>query len=309
MLYTYINGSVKGDDMPRGVPKAGFRMTRKRKAAGGKRGQRAQMNVVTPTYQEPVTNETDDEIRNKLDERFAAMGLMVRSACSGDVRAVVISGPAGVGKSHEVDEVLKLMKPYHTVIHGYVRPTGLYKTLYEYRHPGSVVVFDDADSIFGDDISLNLLKTACDTTRQRTLSWLSETRMMDEDGADKMPRQFDFDGTVVFITNMDFDFLIERGNKLAPHFQALVSRSMYLDMAMKTKRDYMIRIKQVIEQGMLRKQFKFSKSEEEEVLNFVDTNQDKVRELSLRMVVKIASLKKAHPTKWQTLAKVVCCRG
>lgn len=294
--------------MPRGVPKAGFRMTKNRKAGKGKF---ARATVVSktkaPVYREPEIFETEDQIRNKLDERFAAMTMMVESAISGDVRAVVFSGPPGVGKSFEVMAAMEKHKPYHTVIHGFVRPTGLYKTLYEYRHPGSVVVLDDADSIFQDEVSLDLLKTACDTTRKREISWLSETNMRDE-AAEKMPTQFEFEGTVIFITNTDFDYLIEKGNKLAPHLSALVSRSMYLDMAMKSKRDYLVRIKQVVEKGML-KDMKMSKTDETEILSFIDKFQDTLRELSLRMVVKIAMLKRAHPTKWQSLARVFCVKG
>ena len=291
--------------MPRGVPKAGFRMTRKRKQAGLTRKQILAQKQVIEQVEEPEIVETEDQIRNKLDERFTALTLMAKSAVSGDVRAVVVSGPAGVGKSYEIENLIKSMNPYHTIVRGYVRPTGLYRTLYEYRHPGSVIVFDDADSIFNDDISLNILKAACDTTKQRTISWLSEIRMEDE-GGDKMPREFEFDGTIIFITNYDFDLLIARGNKLAPHFQALVSRSMYLDMAMKNNRDYMVRIKQVIEQGMLRKDG-HSKQDETEIVDFIDQNQDIMRELSLRMVVKVAALKRSHPTKWKSLARVVCC--
>lgn len=291
--------------MPRGVPKAGFRMTKNRKRMMGKSAPSA-VSCVTPQYREPEIPETEDQIRNKLDERFAAMTMMVQDAIKGNVRAVIVSGPAGVGKSHEVHAELERQKPYHTIIHGFVRPTGLYKTLYEFRAPGNVVVFDDADSIFNDDISLNILKVACDTTRKRTISWLSEIRMEDE-GGDKMPREFEFEGTVIFITNQDFDYLIERGNKLAPHFQALASRSMYLDMAMHSKRDYIVRIKQVVEKGMLR-DMGMSRVDEQEILDFIEKNQDKVRELSLRMVVKIANLKMARPTKWQSLAKVVCCK-
>jgi hypothetical protein len=292
--------------MPRGVPKAGFRMTRKRKAAGLTRKQilsGASPAMVVP--EEPEIVETEDQIRNKLDERFAALTMMAKSAVAGEVRAVVVSGPAGVGKSYEIEQLLASMNPYHTIVRGYVRPTGLYRTLYEFRNPGSVVVFDDADSIFNDDVSLNLLKAACDTTRTRKLSWLSEIRMEDE-GGDKMPREFEFEGTIIFITNYDFDLLIARGNKLAPHFAALVSRSMYLDMAMKNKRDYLVRIKQVLEKGMLRG-VGMSRNDEAEIVKFVEDNQDKLRELSLRMVIKVATLKKAHPTKWASLARVVCC--
>jgi hypothetical protein len=113
---------------------------------------------------------------------------------------------------------------------------------------------------------------------------------------------------VIFITNQDFDYLIERGNKLAPHFQALVSRSMYMDLSMKSKRDYIVRIKQVLEKGMMR-DMEMSKEDETEVMTFIEQHQDTLRELSLRMVVKLAALKRTHPTKWQSLAKVFCIKA
>lgn len=287
--------------MPRGVPKAGFRMTKNRIANGG-----FVAAQTVPVVQQEVVVETEEQIRQKLAERFEALRLMTESAIDGISRAVVVSGPAGLGKSYGVTQMLEKHQPYHTIVRGYVRATGLYKTLYEYRHAGSVVVFDDADSIFGDDISLNLLKAACDTTKKRVLSWLSETKMEDEEG-DSLPRSFEFEGTIIFITNYDFDDLINRGNKLAPHFMAMISRSMYLDMAMKTKRDYIVRIKQVIEGGMLREE-KVSATDERSIIAFIEKHQDSLRELSLRMVVKIAALLKSHPTKWESLAKVVCCK-
>lgn len=282
--------------MPRGKPKSGFRKTRNYLAR--------QKNVRVAL--QVTSNETDADIRIKLQERFTALDLMTECAINGDAKAVVISGPAGLGKSYGVTKILDDRQPFHTIVRGYVRATGLYKTLYEYRAPGSVVVFDDADSIFADDVSLNLLKAACDTTKRRVLSWLSESKMEDEEG-ERLPRSFEFEGTVIFITNYDFDQMIERGSRLAPHFQALISRSMYLDMAMKTNRDYMIRIKQVVEQGML-SEHNLGKNGENAIVDFIEKNQDRMRELSLRMVVKIAALMKSHPTKWQSLARVVCCK-
>jgi hypothetical protein len=294
--------------MPRGVPKAGFRMTKNRKRMGKafKPGSAPAVVSANPIYREPEVPETEDQIRNKLEERFTAMTMMVEDAIKGTVRAIIFSGPAGVGKSHEVHAALDKWKPYHTIIHGFVRPTGLYRTLYEYRQPGSVVVLDDADSIFNDDISLNILKVACDTTRKREISWLSEIRM-EEEGGGKLPRSFEFEGTIIFITNQDFDYLIERGSKLAPHLAALTSRSMYLDMKMHSRRDYIVRIKQVLEKGMLR-EYGLNMSQERELMRFMTDYQETLRELSLRMVVKVANIMKARPTCWETLAKVYCVK-
>lgn len=287
--------------MPRGI------------TANGKRRTKAQMMAfrkglaVTPTIQRPV--ETEAQVLTKLTDRFDAMELMARATATGKNRSLIISGPAGLGKSHGVMQVTEGLekKGYQTkMVRGFVRPTGLYKTLFDFRHNNCVIVFDDADSVFGDDISLNLLKTACDMTKTRTLSWLTESKMEDEEG-ERLPRSFEFEGSIIFITNYDFDAMIQAGAKLAPHFNAMISRSHYLDLAMHTKLDYIVRIKQVLALGML-KDAGFSKTQETEVLTFMVKYQETLRELSLRMVLKLAGLLKMNPTGWEKLAIVTCMR-
>ncbi len=258
-----------------------------------------------------VSTETDEEIRAKLKDRFGAMEKMSAATVAGITKSLIISGPPGLGKSFRVLRIAEKLEEKGRqvcVIKGFVRATGLYKTLYENRHSHCVVIFDDADSIFSDDVSLNLLKSACDMTRKRTLHWLAETRMEDQDG-DKVPTNFDFEGSIVFITNYDFDYLIEKGNKLSPHFEAMISRSIYLDLAMKTRRDYMMCIHMVVEEeGMLR-QAGFSVEDQKKILGFVDSNCEKLRELSLRMVIKIANLFRMDPKDWEKLARVTCFRN
>jgi len=287
--------------MPRGI------------TVNGKRRTKAQMIAfrkgltVTPVIQRPV--ETEAQVLTKLTDRFAAMELMAKATATGKNRSLIISGPAGLGKSHGVMQVTEGLeaKGYQTkMVRGFVRPTGLYKTLFDFRHKNCVIVFDDADSVFGDDISLNLLKTACDMTKSRVLSWLTESKMEDEEG-ERLPRSFEFEGSIIFITNYDFDAMIQQGTKLAPHFEAMISRSHYLDLAMHTKLDYIVRIKQVLALGMLSAEG-FSKSQENEVLTFIIKHQEKLRELSLRMVLKLAGLLKMNPTGWEKLAVVTCMR-
>lgn len=286
--------------MPRGVPKSGVRMTKKRMATA----------MVATQVQAPslfIKEETDQEIAARLDDSFAAMHTMALATVLGKNKSLIISGPAGVGKSHTVMQIADQMEDdkLTTIVKGYVRPTGLYKILYENRFKSSVLVFDDADSVFMDDVCLNLLKAACDMTRNRRLSWLTETKMEDEDG-ERLPRSFEFEGSIIFITNYDFDNMIERGNKLAPHFQAMISRSHYLDVGIKTKRDYVVRLKQVVSQGMLREQG-FSQRQEDELMEFIAEFQDKLRELSLRMVIKLAGLMQMGGD-WKRLARATCMR-
>lgn len=282
--------------MPRGVPANGIRKTKKVLAA---------MQSTVPQLQ----FETDEQIDVRLRERFDIMNTLTQAALFGDARSVIISGPAGLGKSFGVDRELTNWDPEqtnHTIVKGFIRPTGLYKLLYDYRESGQVIVFDDADAVFFDDVSLNILKSVCDTTDIRKVSWLSETRMETDDG-ERLPRSFIFEGTIIFITNLDFDEMIERGHKLAPHMAALVSRSHYIDLAMKTKLDYLVRIRQVVTDGMLREQG-LTHQQEVDVMAYITEKQHVLRELSLRMAVKIGNLVKTGKD-WKKLANVTCCKS
>ena len=255
----------------------------------------------------PSVPESEDQIEARIAERFDILETLTSACVSGDARALVVSGPAGLGKSYTVEQKLAEWDPNgvnHIIIKGYVRATGLLKTLYQYREAGQVVVFDDADAIFFDDTSLNILKAVCDTTERRRVSWLSEARFVDEESGEIVPRSFDFDGTVIFISNYDFDAMIDKGHKLAPHLQAIISRSHYIDLAMKSRRDYLVRIRQVIMQGLLDH---LSIDEKVDVMTFIEAYSENLRELSLRMALKIASIRKTN-TNWEKVAKVTCCR-
>lgn len=297
--------------MPKGIPARGYRISRKTgMPLGGKKVDVATgiIQAMNAEVKEPFIEETEEQILSKLNERFMALEVMTEATAYGKNRAMIVSGPAGLGKSYSVEKIVEQAEEngqQTTFARGFLRPTGLYKMLYENRHSHCVIVFDDIDSVFQDDTCLNLLKAACDSTDTRKISWLSETRMEDEDG-ERIPRRFEFNGSIIFITNLDFDDMIARGNRLAPHFEALVSRSMYLDLAMKTKKDYLVRIKQVVGMGMLRDSL--SHEDEQVLLSFIEENSDKLRELSLRMVKKLSNLMKMTG-EWKSLAKITCMKN
>lgn len=286
--------------MPRGVPKNGFRAARRGTDAAER------MAAIKVSYA-PEKRETDAEIEQRIADRFEILDVLTEACVVGNSRATIVSGPAGLGKSYTVEQRLAAWDPnelQHTIVKGYVRATGLVKLLYQFRHANNVIVFDDADAIFFDDVSLNLLKAVCDTTERRRVSWLSEGKLLDEDTAELIPRHFDFEGSIIFISNYDFDAMIDKGHKLAPHLQALVSRAHYIDLAMKSRRDYLVRIRQVIKQGLLSH---LTEDQRADVIAFIEGNHDKLRELSLRMAIKLGALRK-QGGDWQKIAKITCCK-
>jgi hypothetical protein len=252
--------------------------------------------------------ETDEQVSERIRERFEVLDILADSCFTGISRSLIVSGPPGVGKSHGIGLRMKEHDPDGTnsiSVSGYVRTTGMIKILYQYRSAGQVVVFDDADSILRDEDSLTILKRVCDTTRERRVFYASEYQLMTDDG-EVIPTSFDFDGAVIYLTNLDFDELIRSRNKMGPHLEAMISRSHYIDMSMKSRRDYMIRIRQVLDEGLL--DDLLLPHHRDEVVEFIEQNQARLRELSLRMVLKIAAIHQAT-TDWRRLARVTCCRN
>ena len=291
--------------MPRGVPKSGFRNMNK----SGPVKTLLTTARISPTMA-LETRESDEQIDVKLRNRFDIIDIMAKSACSGSTRALIVSGPAGLGKSFTVEKALEAYDPAgkkSVIVKGFMRPSGLYKTLYNYRKPGNVLVFDDCDSIFFDTDALNLLKSACDTTEKRRICWGAETRMTDDEGS-PLPWSFEFEGSIVFITNYDFDWAIDTAHRLKDHFEAMISRAHYVDTGMKSMRDYLIRIRQVVDMGMLTDRG-LTQSQQTDVVDYLFDNATKLRELTLRMVIKLANIYISNPTRWREIAKVTLHKG
>jgi hypothetical protein len=139
--------------------------------------------------------------------------------------SLVITGMAGVGKTHLVKETLKGMglRESYEFVHFKGRSTaaGLFITLYQ--NSDKVVVFDDCDSVFKDDDAVNILKAALDSYDTRRISYISSKPLKDEYG-EPIPAHFEFTGKVIFISNIN-------QSKLDA---AIRSRSFVADISMNT---------------------------------------------------------------------------
>jgi len=259
-----------------------------------------------------VAKETDAQILERLKERFEILTEMTKAVKTGDVRAMIVSGPPGVGKSYGVEAVLQKAdlfntlaerKPKFEVVKGAMSAIGLYAKLYEFAEKGNVVVFDDCDSILMEDLSLNILKGALDSSERRFISWNTDSRLLRSEG---IPDRFEFKGAAIFITNIKFEHV--RSKKLRDHLDALESRCHYIDLQMDTNREKILRIKQVVKDNEMLARYDFDEVAQTELIKFVEDNQDKLRELSLRMVLKLADLRKSFPKTWQAMAKTTCMK-
>jgi hypothetical protein len=268
----------------------------------------------TVHFEKPVqTTETDDEVMTRIRERFDILHEMTKACVSGDIRAMIVSGPPGVGKSFGVEQEIEKSCLFDKlsgkrlraeVVKGSATPIGLYQTLYKYSDANCVVVFDDCDSILLDDVALNLLKGALDSGKKRKISWLSESSSLRREG---IPDSFEFKGSAIFITNLKFDKM--KSQKLRDHLDALQSRCHYLDLTLDTMRDKILRIKQIAKDGVLFADYDFEQETQDDIIDFMSVNQERLREMSLRMAIKIADLRKSFPGNWKRMAETTCMKS
>ena len=252
--------------------------------------------------------ETDEETIERMRERFDMLEEMTRATKKGDVRAMIVSGPPGVGKSFGVEKVLGKhdiinqiaadgRASKYEVVKGAMSAIGLYCKLFKYADKDNVIVFDDCDSVLQDELSLNILKAALDSKKTRRIHWNTDSFKLRNEG---VPDSFEFKGSAIFITNIKFDNV--KSKKMRDHLEALESRCHYVDLTIDTEREKMLRIKQIVGDGMLT-EYKFAEEVHEEIIDFIDINKKRLRELSLRTVLKVADLAKAFPTKWEAMAE------
>jgi hypothetical protein len=263
-----------------------------------------------------TSEETVEEASKRIAVRYEAMERMGGKIVAGKLPSLIISGPPGMEKSWTIDhEISKSGRRRHDgetditevedhegaewfdKISGNCSSVGLYHSLWHMRN-GGLVYLDDCDAVFRDDDALNLLKIATDSTKERLVSWRKNSAWLEEYGIDKT---FDFQGHIVFLTNIDFEKVIERGHKDSEHFKALIDRASYLCLTLRTRRDFMLRIRTRCDgpDGILMKAYGLDLKQTKTVLDYVDEHQTRFYNLSIRLVCQIAILMKADSTGWR----------
>ena len=234
-----------------------------------------------------------------INARFGFVEKLVSMVASGVQPSAVVTGSGGLGKTYTVIKTLeaagytdvsdlaafevgtKIRKSKSfTMVKGYSTAKGLYRTLFENNK--SIIVFDDCDAVLKDPVALNLLKSALDSYGKRIISWNAD--MKDED----LPRSFNFEGRVIFISNMD-DGRID---------QAIRSRSMMIDLSMNS--DQKIERMETIAQSP---DFlpEYSAEIKADALALIREIKEEVKEISLRTLISVAKVR-ASNKEWKDLA-------
>ena len=248
----------------------------------------------------------DAEVLKDLVMRFSMLDKLTRGCITNDIRSMIVVGAPGVGKTFTVESILENTPDLkYEIVKGGLSAVELYKMGYRNRRPGSVVIIDDADSIFSDEEGLSILKAMCDSSSCRRVSWMKDSSSLREDD---VPQTYDFQGSFIFISNIDFQRYIDTGhNKYVVHFEALMSRSLYLDLRVHDRQAISLWVEHVATHGKMFAKEHVSEAVGRDILAFLKKNRDDLREYSLRTAVKLCGLAKSHHD-WKDMAQVLLCR-
>jgi hypothetical protein len=259
-------------------------------------------------------NRPDAVILKELKERFTLLELLSEAAALGQIRALVVSGGPGIGKTFRIQQVLERVsrQEMYEVNSGGVSPVNVYKLGYRTRMPRQVAVLDDADEIFRDEDSLNLVKAMCDSSLTRKVSWLKESAALREED---IPQVYEYEGAMIFVTNLDMQGAIDEGRSAnIPHYEALISRAMYLDLRIYTRREKAIWVSHVATEGKIFAREGIDTKTGAKILKYISDKREELRTLDVRTVLKMCQLVnspkvvKEFGGKWETAADHLMCR-
>jgi len=255
-----------------------------------------------------LVDEAMSDIDARIRKTFFVLNKVAQGVIAGHIRSAIVSGAAGCGKTYTLETALVQAEDRGLIryqsVRGAMSAIGLYRQLFECSEARNVLVIDDCDSIFGDLDALNLLKAALDTGKSRKVHWNKESRILDGEG---VPRSFEFQGSVLFITNIDFTAEIEAEKKMTPHYRALLSRCLYIDLGIHNSREILVRIGQVVFSPEFLAENALDREQAASMMKWLTNNVNRIRTLSIRTILQLSSLVKSD-RDWQGMAESVMLR-
>lgn len=257
-----------------------------------------------------------------ITERFEFLENLSNMAIEGSANAVLVTGEGGLGKSFTVldavkaagltltsqfeppaevkkdkkkgddddaddedeEEEIAWVNPGQVhIVKGFSSAKGLYRTLFE--NNGKLIIFDDCDSIQKDANAVNILKGALDSSEERWISWNAEEGR----GNMKLPRNFQFTGRVIFISNWS-QHRIDNNLK---------TRCMRVDLSM-TPEEKIERMRFII--GKSSFQPNVSMEVKEQAVDFLEENMNVATNLSLRSLLDTIKFINNGKPNWERQA-------
>ena len=236
-----------------------------------------------------------------INTRFNFVEKLVNMVAAGVQPSAVITGEGGLGKTFTVTKTLESAgfkdisdlaefqvgsiintRKCFTMVKGYSTAKGLYRTLFENNK--SIIVFDDCDAVLKDPVALNLLKGALDSYGKRIISWNADMR------DDDLPRSFNFEGRVIFISNMTQDSID----------QAIRSRSMLIDLSM-TADQKIDRMEHIAKSDSFLPEY--NANIKADALKLIRELKDVAKEINLRTLISVSKVRAANPKDYREMCE------
>ena len=185
---------------------------------------------------------------------------------------------------------------------GSASASGVYTLLYHHRH--DIILFDDSDGALADQDARNIIKAATDTKKKRKLVWNKKSSFIFdpdqedeeayEDDLNMAPKFFDFEGRIIFISNLPL-------NKLDPD-GALRTRAFVINVD-PTDAELFTHMGNILHDIRLEDGLSLSKAEKEHVLSVVKSSKRK-GDVSLRKLVRALNLAASGAPNWEKLVEL-----
>jgi hypothetical protein len=262
----------------------------------------------TAVYKACLIDNKMAERINKVDAEIVMQKRKIDLCVKGVFTSMLIHGGPGVGKTHLIMDAMEragLEQGVDFVIYrGTTSPIMLYRLLWELNRPNAYVIIDDCDAILRDENGINVLKAVMDD-KCRTVSWNTKSEIKTLDGTGIVPKTFDFKGTVVVCTNIDYQR--RSTGKMADHFAAILSRTEQMQIDYKTKDAQFAYVAHLVVNvdylEQMSKTAGLTAQQKIDLLKFIMTNRSKYTRIDARVPEKLARIMKAEPQDWQMLAE------
>lgn len=263
-----------------------------------------------------VIKRSPNPIVNKVIDKFESVYLTVRLFIENPdtaIKAILVSGDAGTGKTHWVKKAIKDLKldpqNVYYVKGASISAAALYVILYIFREAGKIVVLDDCDIIHkapGEkNAILDMLKGATELTKgERTIAWIkaSPNDLMKKNN---VPMSFDYQGSVIWITN---DTIEDISKKAKNHWNAISSRFNQVKVYLSNEEKLCYTLFLIEEYGMLGKNCEakeggYSLSIQKDTIEYIKEHWESLNEITPRVATKIADMRENYPQHWKTMVK------
>lgn len=230
-----------------------------------------------------------------VEERFDFISKFIKILVKGKINSFILTGSGGIGKTTLVMETLNNLGLLEDlpeddggdfmVVRGFSTPRALYDTLYKFRN--KILVLDDADQVFKNNLGANLLKHALDDKKVRVINW--NTAESDEDS--DIPNRFTYSGKIIFVSNCTINAFP----------QPIISRSQTVDLT--------LNVEEMIEViSHVFKKIDNTKNVKDDVLEFVKEKAAKAKDLNIRTAVSLMTLRENFGPEWRRIAEYSFCR-